>query len=108
MSAYSTHMENHPTATISKDEYAWLQHIQRWGSDAYPVRKIGRKWSFERMFNVGGTPTLYTTQRKAIEAVELFYDHLLDKNAGREVGTTAAQRVAASELYRQMMNGERK
>jgi len=92
LTPYERHMLANPAATILEAEWNWLQHISRWGSSGYPVRKLGRKWQFDRMYNAGGCPSLFTTKRAAVERVELYYDMLLDKNAGRPVGTTTARR----------------
>lgn len=80
-------MKGHANATFSNNltegENQFLQHMQRWGSRGYPVRKLGRKWQFERAFGVGGTPILYPTKTLAVKAVEAYVDILLDKVAGR-------------------------
>lgn len=94
LSVYERHMLDNPAATILEAEWNWLQHISRWGSSGYPVAKLGRKWQFQRMYNAGGSPTLYRTKREAVAVVEQYYSDLLDKNAGRPVGTTQARRVA--------------
>jgi hypothetical protein len=77
----------HANATFSNNlteaENDFLQHMQRWGRDGYPVRKLRRKWLFESAFGVGGSPILYTTKGLAVKAVEDYVDILLDKVAGR-------------------------
>ena len=68
---------------LTDDERFVLDHVTMFGSAAYPVRKLGRKWSWDRMRGVGGSPILYKTKREACAAFEVFYGLLLDKNAGR-------------------------
>lgn len=92
LTPYERHMLANPAATILESEWNWLQHVSRWGADSYPVRKLGRKWEFQRMYNAGGCPSLFKTKREAVARVELYYDMLLDKNAGRAPGTTTARR----------------
>jgi hypothetical protein len=80
-------MNGHPNATFSNNltegENQFLQHMQRWGSEGYPVSKLGRKWQFERAFGAGGSPILYTTKTLAVKAVEAYVEILLDKVAAR-------------------------
>lgn len=72
---------NRPTLTSGQN--AWLDHMIRWGSDGYPVRRLGRSWTFEHAFGVGGSPVLYRTKREAVAACEAFEQLLLDYSAGR-------------------------
>lgn len=88
----------HSNATFSpaltENEASFMQHMSMFGSDGYPVRKLGRKWEFQRAFGVGGTPVLYKTKKDAFKAVEAFMDILRDKIAGRlkpSAGSPAAQ-----------------
>lgn len=70
-------------ATLNEDENALLVHISRWGSDGYPVRKVGRKgwtWSYRA---ISGPPALYKTKREAVAMFERFHGMLLDRAAGR-------------------------
>lgn len=80
-------MQGHINATFSNNltvgENEFLKHMQRWGSDGYPVGKLGRKWQFSSAFGVGGTPVLYPTKKLASGAVEAYINILLDKVAGR-------------------------
>ena len=68
---------------ISDNERQWLGHMTMWGSDGYPVRKVGRGWIFDDFFGVKGTPTVYRTKRQATAAVEAFEGILIDAIAGR-------------------------
>jgi len=68
---------------LTEAENHFLQHMQRWGRDGYPVRKLRRKWLFESAFGVGGTPVPYTSKGLAVRAVEEYVHTLLDKVAGR-------------------------
>lgn len=69
--------------TLSAGENSWLTHINMWGSNGYPVRKLGTRWTFDRAFGVGGTPVVYPTKKAAVAACEAFYAILRDKSAGR-------------------------
>ena len=68
---------------LTEHENQFLRHMSMFGSDGYPVGKLGRKWEFARAFGVGGSPVLYPTKRKAVEAVEAYLETLRDKVAGR-------------------------
>jgi hypothetical protein len=78
----------HSNATFSNNltegENQFLQHMIMFGSDGYPVGKLGRKWQFAKAFGAGGTPTLYPTKRQAVEAVERYLDILRARIAGHD------------------------
>lgn len=65
------------------NERRFHQHITRWGSDGYPIRKVGRGWIWEDWCGVKGAPVVYPTKREATQAIENFIDILCDKAAGR-------------------------
>lgn len=64
-------------------EKEFLDHMQRWGSDAYPLQKVSRGWVWNEAFGIKGAPVVYKTKREARQAIERYIDALLDKNAGR-------------------------
>ena len=68
---------------ISEDELALLNHWMMWGSDGYPVQKLGRSWSWGPWRTVQGPPTVFKTKREAVASFERFVDVLLDAKAGR-------------------------
>ena len=68
---------------ITEDEKALVQHIGRFGSDGYPVRKYGRVWLIEAWRSVPGFPCVFKTKRAAVAQFERFFDVLLDALAGR-------------------------
>lgn len=78
-----THRANYPRSTLTEQELNFLEHVNMFGSDAYPVRKAAGKWFFDSMFGAGGTPLAYKTKRAANEAVETYLGVLRDKMAGR-------------------------
>lgn len=86
MTPFQRHLLNTPGATVSETEYDFLQRVGRWGSDAYGAAKRGRSWW------VPCCPSGFKTKREAYAFVERYVDILLDKNAGREPGTTAVRR----------------
>lgn len=61
---------------LNEDERGLLTHLSRWGVDGYPVRKLGKRWTWD--FRSLKSPTLYRTQREAIEAFERFHDVLIE------------------------------
>lgn len=84
---------SHENATFSDNltegENLFIQHMTRYGTDGYPVYRMGsraaqrRKWQFQRAYGVGGTPVVYPTKELAIAAVDAYLDILRDKIAGR-------------------------
>lgn len=69
-------------AALSDDENALLVHVTRWGSDGYPVKKLGRGWSWSYR-GIKGPPVVYKTKREAIASFERYHSLLLDRAAGR-------------------------
>lgn len=68
---------------LSEGENQLLQHIGRWGSDAYPVIKRGGKWWVGDMFGVSGCPVPFKTKTQAVAQFELQVSLLRDRFAGR-------------------------
>lgn len=69
---------------ISENEKELLAHISMWGSDGYPIQKVGNgKWIWNEFFGVRGAPTVYKTKKAAVKAFEAFLDILRDAIAGR-------------------------
>lgn len=75
-----TQSDRHPNLSIA--EGTFLDHMTRCGSEAYPVRKIGRKWWVGEAFGIDGPPTPFKTKREAYAFVDRYLDILLDKLAG--------------------------
>lgn len=69
---------------LTENESSFLRHMTMWGSDGYPVQKIGRKWVWNDFCGIHGAPTMYRTKKEAAEAVERYIAILCDKAAGRE------------------------
>lgn len=68
---------------ITEDEKALLNHVVRWGSDGYPIRKAGRQWTWGPFLSVQGPPVLFKTKREAVASFEAFEMLLIDAKAGR-------------------------
>lgn len=79
-----THTNATFSQNLSEAENHFLQHIQMFGSSAYPIHKVGNgKWLWNEFWGVKGAPTVYRTKRAAAEAIERYIDVLIDKVAGR-------------------------
>tara|TARA_R110000744_G_scaffold25522_6_gene63274 strand:+ start:1828 stop:2031 length:204 start_codon:yes stop_codon:yes gene_type:complete len=63
--------------SLTTEENKELTHWSRFGSDGYPVTKIGRKWSVTHF------PKMFATKREATAQWEKYIDILIDKTAGR-------------------------
>jgi hypothetical protein len=69
---------------LTDNENAFLRHMMRWGSAGYPVMKLpGRKWIWKEAFGIKGAPTVYSTKRAAMQAIDNYLSVLRDKIAGR-------------------------
>jgi hypothetical protein len=69
---------------LSDDEQALLQHIMRWGSDGYPVKKVGsHHWAWGPWRGINGPPVVFPRRRDAVASFEAYIDILCDKKAGR-------------------------
>jgi hypothetical protein len=71
------------TSTLEEHEGRFLDHMMRWGSDGYPVRKAGHSWIWDDFCGVRGSPKVYKTKRETVAAIERYIDILLDRKAGR-------------------------
>lgn len=70
--------------TLSQAENDFLRHIGMFGSDAYPIQKVGNgRWIWREFWGVKGAPVVYKTRKACAEAIELYLDVLRDKAAGR-------------------------
>mgnify|MGYP001603162812 CR=1 FL=1 len=77
----TTPSPRHHGLTIA--EAAFSDHMSRWGSDGYPVRKVGSRWIWDDFCGVSGAPTVYKTKRECVAAIGRYIDILHDKLAGR-------------------------
>ena len=56
---------------LSEDERALMVVISRFGSDGYPIRKLGRGWAWD-FRSVKGPPVVFKTKREAVASFEAF------------------------------------
>jgi hypothetical protein len=61
-------------APLSDDEAALLYHVGRYGSDGYPIERVGRRWHWRAWRGVRGAPVVYKTKRSATAAFEGWAD----------------------------------
>lgn len=52
---------------LTDDEAALIAHVERWGSDGYPIEKIGKSWQIVAFRSWPGYPTTYETKKAAAE-----------------------------------------
>lgn len=67
---------------LSEGEGRLLRHISLFGSDGYPIQKLGRKWAWG-CADVLGPPVTFKTKTEAVDSFEQFHGVLLDALAGR-------------------------
>jgi len=61
---------------MTEDERALVTHVTRWGSDGYPVHKVGsRHWTWD-FRSIAGPPVLFKTKREAVASFERFMEVL--------------------------------
>lgn len=66
---------------LTDDERSLLTHVTMWGSDGYPVCKVGRGWTWGYRGIKG--PVVFKTKREAVASFEAFEAVLIDAKAGR-------------------------
>lgn len=77
---------------ITDDERWLVNHVLRWGSDGYPVQKLGRGWTWVTEA-VKGPPTIFKTKREATESFERFLEILHEEL--RDESVERAREVAS-------------
>jgi hypothetical protein len=66
---------------LSDDESSLLTHVMMWGSDGYPIKRLGHGWTWN--YRSISHPKIFKTKREAIVSFEAFESILIDKTAGR-------------------------
>jgi hypothetical protein len=73
---------------LTNQELDELTRWSRWGSDGYPIQKIGRHWSIDRPWD----SRCFKTKREATEAWEI-YIAILIRLSGLAAYERAVQRL---------------
>lgn len=68
---------------LTEDENWLLTHIQMFGSDAYPIHKLGKTWTWGPVRGIKGPPVMFGMKRDAVQSFEAYMAILIDKFAGR-------------------------
>lgn len=71
---------------LTERESFMLNHIMRWGSDGYPVQKVGSRhwsWAYGSGNDTHQCPVVFPTKKQAVSSFEAHLDILRDKKAGR-------------------------
>ncbi len=63
---------------ISEDERALLKHLHHWGSDGYPIHKLGRGWTWGPWRSIKGPPVIFKTKKEAVASFEAYENILID------------------------------
>ena len=85
-----------PIRNISDDERALLTHTSMFGSDGYPIAKLGKGWTWS--FRGLRAPEIYKRKRDAVEAFERFVDVLIDAKGAEAQFNAIRERGKPSEL----------
>ena len=71
------HYEGVRMSVLNEDEQALLTHWCRFGSDGYPVSKVGsRHWTWGPWRSIKGPPVVFKTKRLAVASFEAYIDSL--------------------------------
>ena len=65
---------------VTEEEKRLLTHVSMFGSDGYPIQKLGGKWQIDH--SAIHHPVLFKTKKEAVSAFEAFHDVLLEALAG--------------------------
>lgn len=68
---------------VSAAERQLLNHVTMFGSDGYPVQRVGSRWQWVDAFGVKGAPTTFKTKREAVALFEQWQD-LMRERLGEE------------------------
>jgi hypothetical protein len=64
---------------LTNDEAGLIIHIERWGSDGYPISRLGRKWQIGSFRSWKGFPILFKTKTAAVKQFEAWHDLALER-----------------------------
>lgn len=85
---------------VTEDERALMNHWSMWGSDGYPIQKLGSRWTWGPWRSVQGPPTLFRTKREAVASFEAFIDVLRE-----ELGEESYERAMKEQADRGKLSG---
>ena len=69
----------HEPRQLTPDEIALANHVGRWGSGGYPVRRLGRRWTWDYL--TVRAPGLFPTRKAAVANLDRRLDFYLDQIA---------------------------
>ena len=78
---------------LTDDERDLMAHIRMWGSTGYPVRKLGRRWTWGYRESISA-PHVYTTKREAVASFDTFMSVLRSCYAAEMYRRNVAEMVA--------------
>lgn len=65
---------------LTDDEAALLYHVQRFGSDGYPIQKLaGNKWIIRQWQSWSGFPAVFKTKKAATARFEQWVSLALER-----------------------------
>lgn len=79
---------------LTDDERWLLNHLAMFGSSAYPVHPIGRRWSWGPVRSIRGLPTTLATKREAVASFEAYYESLRRRYGAERYAAAVAERNA--------------
>jgi len=71
---------------LTERESFMLNHITRFGSEGYPVQKVGSRhwsWAYGNGSDTHSCPVTFPTKKLAVASFESHLEILRDKKAGR-------------------------
>lgn len=77
---------------LTEDEKSLMTHISRFGSDGYPVAKVGsHHWVWGPFRSIKGAPVVFPTKKQAVQSFENYMDSLRAR-----LGEEARRRAVAA------------
>ncbi len=64
---------------LTDDEAALLYHVQMFGSNGYPVERLGRRWIVRDWRTVRGPPVMFRTKDAAVAQFVAWRDLALER-----------------------------
>lgn len=90
-------------SALSEGERKLMRHVTMWGSDGYPIVKLGRRWTWDAAGHgaCGGPPgPTFSTKRAAVASFEAYYASLVERS-----GEEAFERAFAEYAARRVAEG---
>lgn len=93
---------------LTDGEKRLMTHVSMFGSDGYPIRKLGNRWIVDLEAYGRNHPGMFLTKRAAVKAFESFEETLRDRSAAdamRRAGATQDE-IESAMIRRELARRE--